>query len=107
MKATKNNFFKNTNANWTFKKVVGYGSKEQQIFFENADFISESRSAYKYTQRGVYRMSNHFNECVATCNWLLDGEEHAYDLVIAYCPWGAFEMRGLPEAGEYASWLIA
>ena len=105
--ATKDNFFKNTKADWTFKSNVAYGSKEQQDFFDSANFISDSRSAYKYTQRGVYRMSNHFNENVATCSWMLDGEEHAYDLVIAYCTWGAFEMRGIAEVGECASWLTA
>ena len=36
------------------------------------DFVSESGSAYWYTNQGVYRASNHWGN-VASCDWGLDG----------------------------------
>lgn len=35
------------------------------------DFISNSGSYYYYCEKGVYRLSNHYNNRVASCNWKL------------------------------------
>jgi hypothetical protein len=50
-----------------------------QVIFKQADkpegqpdFVSESGSAYWYTNQGVYRASNHWGN-VASCDWGLDG----------------------------------
>ena len=89
MKTTKDNFFKATKADWTFKKEMTLDAIIK--FRASADFISDSGSSYKYTQRGVYRVSNHFTHHVASCDWTMDGEEHEYIVVMAYCSWKNFE----------------
>ena len=85
----KNDFFIATKANWKFKKNMT--TKAILKFKESADFVSDSLSMYKYTRQGVYRVSNHFNDHVASCNWLLDGKEHSFTMVMAYCSWKDFE----------------
>ena len=89
MKITKDDFFKATKADWTFKKEMKGNSVLK--FRETADFVSDSGSSYKYTQRGVYRVSNHFTHNVASCDWTMDGEEHEFIIVMAYCSWKDFE----------------
>jgi len=87
----KDDFFKSTKANWKFKKELKWGSIAMKNFIKKADFVSNSGSSYKYTQRGVYRMSDHFNDHVASCSWMLDGKESEYKCIVAYCCWKDFE----------------
>lgn len=35
------------------------------------DFVSKSGSLYYYCEKGVYRLSNHYNSHVASCDWRL------------------------------------
>lgn len=35
------------------------------------DFVSKSGSQYYYCEKGVYRLSNHYNNHVASCDWRL------------------------------------
>ncbi len=36
------------------------------------NFVSDSGSKYYYTDKGVYRVSDHWGN-VKTCNWAIDG----------------------------------
>jgi hypothetical protein len=87
----KDDFYKATKADWKFKRNVSLKYRNQ--FIAEADFVSDSFSAYKYTSRGVYRLSNHFNHNVASCDWTLDGQEHNCGFVLAYCSWKNFERK--------------
>jgi hypothetical protein len=87
----KDDFFKATKADWKFKRNVSLQYRNQ--FIAEADFVSDSFSAYKYTNKGVYRLSDHFNHNVASCDWTLDGQEHNRGFVLAYCSWKSFERR--------------
>lgn len=46
------------------------GAIEEALNVE-PDFISNSGSYYYYCEKGVYRLSNHYNSRVASCNWKL------------------------------------
>lgn len=69
------NFFKNTYCE--FKKVEVDFFREHQIHYK-----SKSGSLYFYTEKGVYRYSNHWGR-VANCRWKISGIE-AYKNQIYY-----------------------
>jgi hypothetical protein len=87
---SKEDFYIATKANW--RKMAELESREQiEAFFDASDFRS-AESAYKYTEDGVYRCSNHWLEEVASCNWLLDGQEfYSYRFAIGFCRWEDFD----------------
>lgn len=62
----KDNYFKNTYAQW--KSV-----SEKELPKETPDYESASGSEYWYTDKGVYRRSNHWGK-VASCYWYLNNE---------------------------------
>lgn len=88
----KDNFYKATKANW--KKIKKVSFEERITFTEQADYRSVS-SFYKYAKERVYRLSNHFLTTVASCRWLLDGEEYkdSHEYILAFCAWEDFEMN--------------
>ena len=61
----KDNYFKNTFIDWKITKAPD----------RQPDYKSDSGSEYWYTDKGVYRRSNHWGT-VATCTWLLDGKSY-------------------------------
>jgi hypothetical protein len=76
--SNRKNFFLYTCAN--FKSV--------EVDF-NPDYVSDSGSSYMYTEKGVYRKSNHWCLGVATCLWLLDGDVCQTEK-IGFCKWEDF-----------------
>lgn len=62
---TSENFFVNTKADW---KLIS----EDPAKFPKPDFVSGSGSAYAYTDKGVYRISNHWLKETASCDWRLN-----------------------------------
>ena len=58
------NFFKHTYCQFEYKEL----SVLQE---ENIHFKSKSGSSYVYTEKGVYRYSNHWGR-VANCRWKLN-----------------------------------
>lgn len=106
---TKDNFFQKTYA--CFKKCKKPNTKP--------DYKSESGSMYWYTDRGVYRLSCHWDG-VSTCFWEIDAEYSEYIHIInetrpydravcGFCKWDEFyEIKTLknPEVSEKDySWL--
>lgn len=55
-----------------------------------ADYKSGSGSEYMFTDKGVYRKSNHWLKYVNTCVWLLNGVESDKD-TIAFCSYDNFK----------------
>ena len=62
----KDNYFKNTYAQWK-------SASEKDLPKETPDYESDSGSEYWYTDKGVYRRSNHWGK-VASCYWYLNDE---------------------------------
>lgn len=62
-KIDKNNFFESTACNW--KQVNDRLEKDP-------DYTSDSGSKYWYTDKGVYRLSDHWGFGVGSCDWLLN-----------------------------------
>lgn len=94
MKSTtvnNSNFFNCTVANWTES---------------NVDFIpdhkSESGSQYMYTDKGIYRKSNHWNCQVSTCVWLLDGKMSEKE-TIGFCSYDNFKKYSTKRDRSYIS----
>ena len=75
----KTNFHDCTVANWI----------ESEVNFI-ADYKSGSGSEYMFTDKGVYRKSNHWLKTVNTCIWLLNGIESNND-TIAFCSFENFK----------------
>lgn len=82
----KDTYFCSTIAN--FKEVE---NKEILNRIENGDFDyqSDSNSKYIYTDDGVYRYSNHWNNSIASCSWFLDNKEVG-ELKLGFCSWNDF-----------------
>ena len=99
----KEDFYKTTTADWKFLEYVSPEHEKQ--FIAEADFVSESLSAYKYTREGVYRISDHFTYRVATCCWTLNGREHLGRVVLAFCAWKDFERRLWTRNGVTGYWF--
>lgn len=82
-KYNKDTFFVCTICN--FREV-----KNEEILnrFKNDDYDykSDSDSKYIYTDDGVYRYSDHWNDHIASCCWFLDSEE-SNDLKMGFCKW--------------------
>lgn len=97
--ANQKNFFKNTLATFT-------GITEEQYDATNNDpnFVSDSGSAYWYTDEGVIRYSNHWGY-VASCIWSPDADLSAViswqqenesiskedEGVYGFCSWSGFQ----------------
>lgn len=75
----KTNFHDCTVTNWI----------EEDVDFI-ADYKSGSGSEYMFTNKGVYRKSNHWVNKVNTCIWILDGKESLKD-TIAFCSFEDFK----------------
>jgi hypothetical protein len=77
--ADQSNFHECTLCN--FKEVVGVDFK--------ADFVSDSGSAYMYTDEGVYRQSDHWGYGIASCSWILDGNVQT-GMKVGFAKWSDF-----------------
>ncbi len=75
----ESNFFDCTVADWN----------ESEIDF-TPDHKSDSGSQYMFTDKGVYRKSNHWTNNVNTCIWVLNGLESNKDTV-AFCTYENFK----------------
>lgn len=82
----RDTFFKFSLANWTASERPN----------RQPDHVSESGSKYWYTQEGVYRESDHWSFCVASCNWALD-DYYICDGVerCGFCRWEDFQVNPL------------
>lgn len=82
----KDTYFCSTIAN--FKEVE---NEEILNRIENGDFDfqSDSNSKYIYTDEGVYRYSDHWNNSIASCSWFLDNKEVG-ELKLGFCSWNDF-----------------
>lgn len=83
----KANYYMGTEASWS----------DAEAPEREPDYISDSGSAYWYTERGVFRESNHWGYEVASCDWFLGEKESAWldchGLRCGYCPWRDFEPK--------------
>lgn len=77
------NFFKHTFCE--FKLIDNFE------FPENTNYKSKSESAYFYTDKGVYRKSNHWGR-VANCRWKITANENYKNqqIVIGFANWSDF-----------------
>ena len=82
------NFFESTIAN--FNRVT------DSSFEFIPDIVTKSGSEYMYTEEGVYRKSDHWNNKIALCSWLLDGYR-SFENVIAYCAFKDFKAYDIPD----------
>ena len=64
---TKNNFFENTKGRFIECKLPN----NLDVNFTSKDAKKEISSSYSYTDKGVYRTSNHWGG-VASCQWNLN-----------------------------------
>jgi hypothetical protein len=79
----KTNFFKHTFCE--FKQIEDFD------FPEDTNYKSKSESMYFYTDKGVYRKSNHWGR-VANCRWKLVSNENYKNqqIVIGFANWTDF-----------------
>lgn len=80
----KDNFFKYTYCEF---QEVDFKSLPHEI----AHYISKSKSQYYYTDKGVYRYSDHWGR-VANCRWKLNStsEFKSQQFHLGYASWGQF-----------------
>ena len=89
--STWERFFDHTRVDW------------RQVFVEPErapDHASPSGSRYWNTDHGVYRASDHWNDAIHGCHWLLDGGAHQGDAV-GYAAYADFR-RNVTDAGDAA-----
>ena len=97
-KATKENFFENS---------VGWWDKKSAPPKREPDHISYNRrtgkvsSRYWYTDKGVYRKSNHWGSEVASCSWGIKGRTYRNEGVsvgkteTAFIKWDDLKPKGM------------
>ena len=87
-KFNKDNFHESTLANW---KEQDKKEAKKFIDYNNPDFSSPSGSDYFYTDKGVYRLSDHWGINIRSCSWLLDFEERqSKKLLLGFCLFSDF-----------------
>lgn len=124
MKIDKNNFFENTKADFTH--VFSRPDREpdyisyKNSYYDYTDFLKskniteiefsyddfkalcnnykEISSAYWYTDRGVYRQSDHWWQ-VSECDWSI-GKSYDDDIIIGYCDWSDFNKKKYSTTSE-------
>lgn len=70
--------FKNTLPSYvSLKKESHYYNDEDDMYLPR-EYDSNVSSVYFYTEKGVYRLSNHWGE-VSTCTWVLDNPKRVFD----------------------------
>ena len=85
----RNDFYIATLADWKLEKVLSL--HEAYLMKQDFDFVSPSGSAYKYTNEGVYRISNHWVHNVASCNWTINGSFYNESRpLLGFCKWEDF-----------------
>lgn len=84
MKANSTNFYTCTTANF-----VGTIMPTSE-----PDYISDSGSKYWYSEEGVTRVSNHWNDHIRTCSWFLNGKE-CNEEKAGFCKWKDFKLLPL------------
>ena len=79
----QHNFFKHTFCE--FQQV------DNLEFPEDTNYKSKSESMYFYTEKGVYRKSNHWGR-VANCRWKIAANEHYKNqqIIIGFAKWTNF-----------------
>ena len=82
-KYNSTNFFKHT--------FCEFHQVDDFEFPENSNYKSKSESQYFYTDKGVYRKSNHWGR-VANCRWKLvaDNNYKNQNIVIGFAKWTDF-----------------
>ena len=85
---SSDNFYMGTEASWE-------DAEEPE---READYVSDSGSAYWYTEGGVFRKSNHWGYEVASCDWFLGDDESSWEdshgIRCGFCPWDGFKAKG-------------
>lgn len=100
----KDDFYISTFADWKLEKVMTI--REAFLLKQTFDYVSPSGSAYKYTEEGVYRISNHWLHNVASCNWTIDGSFYNESRpLLGFCKWGDFTRRVAKRDGENSYYL--
>ena len=96
--ANENNFFENS---------VGFWDKKSSPPKRNADYVSYNRrtgkisSRYWYTEKGVYRKSDHWGSDVASCSWYIKGRKYSNTGVqkgnteTAFIAWKDLKAKGM------------
>ena len=94
---TSNNFFKHTFCD--FKKVDSNFFNEKEFHF-----VSKAGSKYFYTEKGVYRCSNHWGR-VADCRWRLISNEKikSQNYYVGFAEWSEFYALNEAEKQFYIS----
>ncbi|MBE7628876.1 cell division protein FtsQ [Tenacibaculum piscium] len=84
MKYHKFNFFRYTYCEFESKEITFFEGK-------SAHYQSKSGSLYFYTDKGVFRYSNHWGR-VANCRWKIQGIEHykSQDYYVGFANWNDF-----------------
>ena len=81
------NFYMGTEAHWN----------DAEAPEREADYVSDSGSAYWYTECGVFRKSNHWGYEVASCDWFLGYDESSWEdsngIRCGFCPWDVFKAK--------------
>lgn len=97
----RTNFFKHTYCEFEYQS-------EAILNEQDIHFTSKSGSSYVYTEKGVYRYSNHWGR-VANCRWKLNGvgvyENQKY--YVGYANWDDFYSLTSNEKAFYLSVDIA
>ena len=97
-KATKDNFFENSVGEWDLKKSAPRRKPDYVSYNKRTGKIS---SQYWYTDKGVYRKSDHWGSDVASCSWYIKGRKYKNDgvskgsKVTAFIKWGDLYAKGL------------
>lgn len=82
------NFYMGTEASWA----------DAEAPEREADYVSDSGSAYWYTESGVFRKSSHWGHEVASCDWFLGDKKSAWEdrhgIRCGFCQWSGFKSKG-------------
>ena len=91
----KFNFFKHTYCEFELKSLNFF--KQREVHFK-----SKSGSLYFYTEKGVYRYSNHWGR-VANCKWKINGIEAYKNQIyyVGYAKWSDFYPLNSKEKDFY------
>jgi hypothetical protein len=90
---TWDNFHDATGAVWEYRDL-DCTINGRLIVSRPADFVSPSGSMYWRSERGVYRLSDHWGIGIRSCNWWLRGQDERYAncdvIALAFCEYRHF-----------------
>lgn len=96
--ANKNNFFENSVGFWDKKSRKPAGEPDHISYNRRTGKVS---SKYWYTDKGVYRQSDHWGSDVASCSWYIKGRRYKNEGVsvgnkeTAFIKWEDLKAKGL------------